>query len=72
MSPDRPLVILAGPINAAGHANLDSTMRYIHLSGRDLSDELSRGLAQIHEWRVGMLTEQSDAAAAGVMSSEPG
>jgi integrase len=56
----------------AGHANLDSTMRYIHLSGRDLSDKLSRGMAQIHEWRVGMLTEQPDAAAAGVMSSEPG
>jgi integrase/recombinase XerD len=56
----------------AGHANLDSTMRYIHLSGRDLSDKLSRGMAQIHQWRVGMLTEQPDAAAAGVTSSEPG
>jgi integrase/recombinase XerD len=47
-------------------------MRYIHLSGRDLSDKLSRGMAQIHQWRVGMLTEQPDSAAAGVMSSEPG
>ena len=56
----------------AGHASLDSTMRYIHLSGRDLSDKLSRGMAQIHQWRVGMLTEQPDAAAAGVTSSEPG
>ena len=26
-----------------GTANLDSTMRYIHLSGRDLSDKLNRG-----------------------------
>ena len=41
----------------AGHASTDSTLRYIHLSGRDLSDKLNRGMAQIHAWRIGMLTE---------------
>jgi integrase/recombinase XerD len=41
----------------AGHASTDSTLRYIHLSGRELSDKLNRGMAQIHAWRVGMLTE---------------
>jgi D-3-phosphoglycerate dehydrogenase / 2-oxoglutarate reductase len=29
MSPDRPLVILAGPINAAGHANLEREARVV-------------------------------------------
>jgi site-specific recombinase XerD len=41
----------------AGHASTDSTLRYIHLSGRDLSDKLNRGMAQIHAWRISMLTE---------------
>ncbi len=41
----------------AGHASTDSTLRYIHLSGRELSDKLNRGMAQIHAWRVSMLTE---------------
>jgi integrase/recombinase XerD len=41
----------------AGHASTDSTLRYIHLSGRELSDKLSRGMAQIHAWRISMLTE---------------
>jgi len=50
----------------AGHANIDSTMRYIHLSGRELSDKLGRGMAQIHQWRINMLTEQPDAAASGM------
>ena len=29
MSPDRPLVILAGPIHADGHANLESGARVV-------------------------------------------
>ena len=41
----------------AGHASTDSTLRYIHLSGRELADRLGRGMAQIHAWRVDMLTE---------------
>jgi site-specific recombinase XerD len=49
----------------AGHASTDSTLRYIHLSGRELSDKLNRGMAQIHAWRIGMLT------ATGVESDAP-
>ena len=40
----------------AGHRSVDSTMRYIHLSGRDLAAKLNAGMAQIHAWRVEMLT----------------
>jgi integrase/recombinase XerD len=40
----------------AGHASTDSTLRYIHLSGRELSDKLNRGMAGIHAWRVSLLT----------------
>jgi integrase/recombinase XerD len=40
----------------AGHRSTDSTMRYIHLSGRELSDKLNRAMAGIHAQRVGMLT----------------
>ena len=36
----------------AGHRSTDSTLAYIHLSGRDLADKLSRGMEQIHGWRV--------------------
>ena len=39
----------------AGHRSTESTMRYIHLSGRDLSEKLNRGMAKIHAWRVDML-----------------
>lgn len=58
----------------AGHANPDSTLRYIHLSGRELSDKLGRGMAQIHAWRVGMLTEfdAGTAAAGETPSGGPG
>lgn len=41
----------------AGHRSTDSTLRYIHLSGRDLSDKLNRGMAQIHAWRISLLAE---------------
>jgi site-specific recombinase XerD len=40
----------------AGHRNLATTLQYIHLSGRELADKLARGMAQIHDWRVQMLT----------------
>ena len=36
----------------AGHRSTDSTLAYIHLSGRDLADKLARGMDQIHAWRV--------------------
>ncbi|WP_257226580.1 tyrosine-type recombinase/integrase [Rhodococcus opacus] len=48
----------------AGHRHTDSTLRYIHLSGRDLADKLGRGMDHIHAWRIGMLTGM-DAATAG-------
>ena len=41
----------------AGHRSTDSTLRYIHLSGRELSDKLGRGMSQIHAWRINLLTE---------------
>jgi hypothetical protein len=40
----------------AGHRSTESTLRYIHLSGRELSTKLSRSLAQLHAERVAMLT----------------
>ena len=46
----------------AGHRSTESTMRYIHLSGRELSQKLNRAMAGIHAQRVGML-----AASAGVI-----
>ena len=36
----------------AGHRSSESTLRYIHLSGRDLADKLSRSMDHIHAWRV--------------------
>jgi integrase len=40
----------------AGHRSTDSTLQYIHLSGRDLSAKLNSSMAHIHAWRIGMLT----------------
>ncbi len=40
----------------AGHRSTDSTLAYIHLSGRDLAAKLNRGMEQIHGWRVRTLT----------------
>jgi integrase/recombinase XerD len=40
----------------AGHRNVATTLQYIHLSGRDLADKLTRGMAQIHDWRIQTLT----------------
>jgi integrase/recombinase XerD len=39
----------------AGHRSTESTLTYIHLSGRDLAEKLNRGMQQIHGWRVQML-----------------
>lgn len=41
----------------AGHRSTDTTLRYIHMSGRELADKLSRGMEQIHGWRVQMLAD---------------
>src|SRR6266536_1333016 len=48
----------------AGHRHTDSTLRSVHLSGRDLADKLGRGMEHVHAWRVAMLTG-IDAATAG-------
>ena len=40
----------------AGHRHTDSTLRYIHLSGRDLAGKLSSGMDHVHAWRIRMLT----------------
>ena len=39
----------------AGHRSTETTLTYIHLSGRELADKLARGMDQIHAWRVQML-----------------
>jgi len=46
----------------AGHRSTDSTLGYIHLSGRDLSKKLSKGMEHIHAWRVRMLAEMATPA----------
>lgn len=40
----------------AGHRSMDSTLRYIHLSGRELAGKLNSSMTHIHAWRVQMLT----------------
>ena len=40
----------------AGHRSIETTLQYIHLSGRDLSAKLNSSMAHIHAWRIGMLT----------------
>src|SRR6185312_14420873 len=42
----------------AGHRSTESTMRYIHLSGRDLAGKLNRSMSQLHAQRIAMLTEK--------------
>lgn len=46
----------------AGHRSSESTLRYIHLSGRDLSDKLSRSMDHIHAWRIEALAKMDAAA----------
>lgn len=41
----------------AGHRNPETTQQYIHLSGRDLAQKLTDGMAQIHAGRVRSLSE---------------
>jgi integrase/recombinase XerD len=41
----------------AGHRSTDTTLRYIHLSGRDLAERLASGMAQIHQARVAQIAE---------------
>ena len=39
----------------AGHRSVQTTLLYIHLSGRDLARKLTATMAQIHTRRTGML-----------------
>lgn len=39
----------------AGHRSTETTMRYIHLSGRELSARLNCAIAQVHQLRVAEL-----------------
>jgi len=39
----------------AGHRSIQTTLLYIHLSGRELADKLARGMSQIHAWRTAAL-----------------
>jgi site-specific recombinase XerD len=41
----------------AGHRNIQTTLLYIHLSGRDLALKLAKGMAEIHAWRIQVLKE---------------
>jgi integrase len=41
----------------AGHRSIETTLLYIHLSGRDLAAKLANGMSQIHDWRIGTLKE---------------
>jgi site-specific recombinase XerD len=48
----------------AGHRSTESTLTYIHLSGRELSAKLNRSVTHLHAQRVTMLTA-ADADGAG-------
>jgi site-specific recombinase XerD len=41
----------------AGHRSPQTTLLYIHLSGRDLAAKLARGMAGIHAWRAAQTAE---------------
>jgi integrase/recombinase XerD len=43
----------------AGHRSVQTTLLYIHLSGRDLSQKFATGMAHIHARRAQMLAEVS-------------
>lgn len=41
----------------AGHRSIQSTLLYIHLSGRDLSEKLAQSMSHLHTWRIQALAE---------------
>jgi integrase len=43
----------------AGHRSVQTTLLYIHLSGRDLSAKLAASMSQIHARRIQMLAEMN-------------
>jgi integrase/recombinase XerD len=42
----------------AGHRSIQTTLSYIHLSGRELASKLERGMAEIHAWRTRVMKER--------------
>lgn len=41
----------------AGHRSIQTTLLYIHLSGREVATKLENGMAAIHAWRVATIGE---------------
>lgn len=41
----------------AGHRSTQTTLRYIHISGRSLAAKLERGMNTVHSWRTKMIEE---------------
>lgn len=41
----------------AGHRSTQTTLRYIHISGRTLAAKLERGMHTLHSWRTKMMEE---------------
>jgi integrase/recombinase XerD len=41
----------------AGHQSPQTTLQYLHLSGRDLAIKLERGMAEVHAWRAASIAE---------------
>lgn len=41
----------------AGHRSVQTTLLYIHLSGRELASKLAKGMAEIHSWRTQLLKD---------------
>jgi len=41
----------------AGHRSIQTTLLYIHLSGRELGAKIARGMAEAHAWRNKRATE---------------
>lgn len=42
----------------AGHRSVQTTLLYIHLSGRDLKEKIEKGMAAIHQRRIQLLGEE--------------
>ena len=45
------------------HRSTESTLRYIHLSGRDLATKLNRSMTDLHAERVRVLTASAETGA---------